>query len=206
MSDMPLSEDAHLDRLVGSKIRLLRTAQGLSLQELGDGTGLSVGYLSQLERGLSSPSLRVLSLVSATLGVSIGALFPYLPERETEPDGPVMQRDRRPRPIMWRNGITKEILTPGNPASEVNRRLVEIVIEPGGTTGRAPVSGDGEEVGVILGGSLRLTVDGFDYTLREGDGFSFSSSADHTFTNPTDRPVRVLWVNSRDRRRPPPGA
>ncbi len=63
------------DLAVGQRLRALRQARNLSLKAVAAATGLSIGYLSQVERGLSSPSLRVLTGVADLLGIGLGALF-----------------------------------------------------------------------------------------------------------------------------------
>ena len=70
-----------MDLEVGRRIRELRRARNFSLETVVARTDLSIGFVSQIERGLSSPSLRVLATLADVLGVGIAALFGAKPER-----------------------------------------------------------------------------------------------------------------------------
>jgi transcriptional regulator with XRE-family HTH domain len=76
MIALPASNtDTAPDDKVGRRLRHLRKARGLSLRQLADASSLSIGFLSQIERGQSSPSLRTLTRLADSLSVGIGELF-----------------------------------------------------------------------------------------------------------------------------------
>lgn len=62
--------------IIGTRMRELRKARGLTLKQLAAATGLSIGYLSQLERQAADPSVRALNVISTALGVGINWFFP----------------------------------------------------------------------------------------------------------------------------------
>ncbi len=184
------------DLAVGQRLRALRQARNLSLKAVAAATGLSIGYLSQVERGLSSPSLRVLTGVADLLGVGLGALF----------DGPgaggaegfVTRAGERAALTLWRAGITKQLLTQGDGALS----LFLMQLAPLAGTGDEPLVHDGEEAGLVLEGALVLTVEGTTAELQAGDSFRFASRRPHRYRNPhPDRPAAVLWVNAVPRAR-----
>ena len=84
-----------MDLAVGRRIRGLRHEHKLSLETIADRTDLSIGFLSQIERGLSSPSLRVLATLADVLGVGIAALFGSRPSDDPASGGVVTRRLRR---------------------------------------------------------------------------------------------------------------
>ncbi|WP_375464345.1 cupin domain-containing protein [uncultured Methylobacterium sp.] len=181
-----------VDVAVGRRLRALRQGRGLSLEKVAARTGLSIGFVSQVERGLSSPSLRVLALLADTLETGIGGLF--------EPGGtdrdPIVVSERdRPELRLWRAGITKQLLTPVSGTRGLS--LFRTVLEPGASTGADLFTHDGEEAGLVLEGRLTLVVETRTLHLAEGDGFRFASRRPHRFGNPSARArAVVLWVNA----------
>ena len=192
-SDIPAPND--MDAIVGNKMRNLRVARRLSLKGLADRSGLSDGHLSQLERGLSSASFRTLRVIAEVLAVPIGALFPDVERAASYPDGPVLRSNERANIVLWRSGITKEILTPANTDTDLVITMYELVAQRGGTSGAQTLTHGGDEAGFVLEGELVLEIDGASYTLGPGDGFCFSSARPHRFTNASAKPARVIWVN-----------
>ncbi|AWN48317.1 transcriptional regulator [Methylobacterium terrae] len=190
-----LAADFAADLAVGQRLRGLRRERGLSLKAVAGSTGLSIGYLSQVERGLSSPSLRVLTRVADLLGVGLGALFGDV---EGSPaDGIVTRADARAALTLWRAGITKQLLTQGDGTLS----LFLMQLAPLAGTGDQPLIHDGEEAGLVMEGALVLTVEGSTAELGRGDSFRFASRRPHRYRNPsTDRPAVVLWVNAVPRR------
>lgn len=190
-------EDANnLDVSVGQKIRALRLARGMSLKDVAKKSNLSMGYLSQAERGLSSPSLRVLASLSEVFSVSIASFFPE-PTTLSNPDAPVIRKNQRPAHIFWGSGITKEVLTPSNNLEGVELIIYMMAIEPDGSSGDETFTHEGFEAGFVLEGSLELQVGEEIFILEQGDGFRFSSSTPHRFLNNTRRLAQVIWVNYR---------
>lgn len=183
--------DLAADRAVGQRLRDVRQARGLSLKAVSGATGLSIGYLSQVERGLSSPSLRALTRVADLLGVGLGALFGG-PE-DSPADGIVTRAGARAALTLWRAGITKQLLTQGDGSLS----LFQMQLAPLAGTGDEPLVHDGEEAGLVMEGALVLTVEGLTAELGPGDSFRFASRRPHRYRNPSpDRPTLVLWVNA----------
>jgi transcriptional regulator with XRE-family HTH domain len=145
---------ASVDREVGGRIRALRQAKGLSLETVAGAAGLSIGFLSQIERGLSSPSLKVLAALADALDLSIAALF-GASGGSTSPEAVVVHADERATLQLWRSGIVKQLLTPGGQGARLNVYLV--ILAPGASTGEEPYSHRGEEAGLVLEGAMLLT-------------------------------------------------
>ncbi|GJD50328.1 HTH-type transcriptional regulator PuuR [Methylobacterium crusticola] len=184
---------AAADLAVGHRLRALRRARGLPLKAVAGAAGLSIGFLSQVERGLSSPSLRVLALIADVLGVGLAALFGEAPA--PEPDPIVTRAGERAALSLWRSGIAKQLLT--RPGAEGSLSLFLMHLEPGAGTGDAFFAHDGEEAGLVMEGRLVLSVEETTLRLDPGDSFRFASRRPHRYRNPSreERTV-VLWVNS----------
>jgi transcriptional regulator with XRE-family HTH domain len=183
-----------MDVAVGQRLRELRRGRKLSLETVAARTELSIGFLSQIERGLSSPSLRVLATLADVLGTGIAGLFGANEKADTATDAIVTREKARAKLNLWRTGISKQLLSPAGSDGRLNLFLVQM--EPGGSTGDELYTHDGEEAGLVLEGEMKLTVDAESWTLKRGDSFRFASRRPHRFSNPSkDNKAVVLWVN-----------
>jgi len=183
-----------MDLEVGQRVRELRRSRSLSLETVAARTDLSIGFVSQIERGLSSPSLRVLATLADVLGVGIAALFGARPNADGASGGVVTRRLQRAELKLWRTGISKQLLSPAGAENRLNLFLVQM--EPGGNTGDELYTHDGEEAGLVLECFMTLTVNTETWSLQTGDSFRFASRRPHRFSNPADdAKTVVLWVN-----------
>jgi transcriptional regulator with XRE-family HTH domain len=189
------SQHADLDTLLGQRVRHRRKAQNMSLKEVADLANISISLLSQIERGISSPSVRVLSGLANALNVGLGNFFDEsLSQPNHEADRIIVRAGERKHLGFWRNGISKELLTPQTGKSGLE--IFMLVIEPGGSTGSQVYIHDGEEGGLVIEGALTIEVDGREYHLDTGDSFRFDSGRPHSFRNVKKDPARAIWVNA----------
>ena len=194
LSKLAAKAEPAMDVAVGQRIRDLRRARAMSLEAVAARTELSIGFLSQIERGLSSPSLRVLATLADVLGVGIAGLFGAKENDAAAPDAIVTRERERAELNLWRTGISKQLLSPAGSEGRLNLFLVHM--EPGGSTGDELYTHDGEEAGLVIEGEMKLTVDAESWTLKHGDSFRFASRRPHRFSNPSgDSRAVVLWVN-----------
>lgn len=178
---------------IGIQLRQRRRVKGLTLIELSKQAGLSVGLLSQIERGISSPSLKSMTQICTALGIPLSWLFDSGPTANPTEKGLVVRRGARRRLDLGTYGVTKELLSP-DLGGEMQIYLVSI--RPGGQSGPETYTHRGEEGGLVLTGTLELTVDGRIVLLYKGDSFRFSSSLAHRFSNPGATQANVVWANS----------
>ena len=194
MSKKAVKAEPAVDVAVGQRIRDLRRSRKLSLETIAARTDLSIGFLSQIERGLSSPSLRVLATIADVLGIGIAGLFGATETTASGSDAIVTREQQRAELNLWRTGISKQLLSPSGSEGRLNLFLVHM--EPGGSTGDELYTHDGEEAGLVLEGEMILTVDAETWTLKTGDSFRFASRRPHRFSNPSNKAKAVvLWVN-----------
>jgi transcriptional regulator with XRE-family HTH domain len=174
---------------IGGQIRELRKAKGMTLQALSDASGLSIGYLSQLERGRSTLTIGNLKLLADQLGVHMNWFFQPVPEPPAEELGVVVRKNRRRRLSFTNLGIEEELLSP-NLAGPLE--LLLSTLEPGADSG--DYSHEGAEAGLVIQGELELWVGGTCFRLETGDSFSFRSTEVHRCRNPGSERTQVVWV------------
>jgi|JI10StandDraft_1071094.scaffolds.fasta_scaffold624534_2 transcriptional regulator with XRE-family HTH domain len=184
-----LDPPADLEGWDGRQLHELRRARGLTLKELSLASGLSIGLLSQLERGISAPTIRSLQAVSRALEIPPSWFFQ--PRQGGDPAESIIVRRGRGRVMAFSDDFRKELVTPD--LSGALEGLL-VTIEPGGSSGPQPYHHPGEEMGYVIAGEIELWVDGERHHLLTGDSFRFRSERPHRFANPGTRQAQVLWV------------
>ncbi len=182
--------EADLSRFLGSQIRSLRKARDVTLGELSKKTGLSTGNLSQIERNLSSPTIKAVHSISRALGVNISWFFDDPHPAPPEERDYIVRAERR-RKLDFGKGITDELLSPN---LDGKLELLMSRFEPGADSGDEPYTHRGEEAGVVISGQLELWIGGRHFLLGEGDSFTFPSTVPHRYRNPGDAEAVVIWV------------
>lgn len=183
------------DAKVGARIRKLRHERKMSLHMLADRTALSIGFISQIERGISSPSLSALTSLADALDVSLSRLFE--PSQMDGSRGEIVVRTAaRGKLTAWRSGIYKQLLTADTPARFT---FFLMTMEAGATSGPDLYAHQGEEAGLVIQGRLRLTVDRRTWILSRGDSFHFASDHPHRFENAGRGTTVVAMLNLRGR-------
>jgi len=188
-AEKPGREISEADVLVGRRVRALRLERNLSLSDLGARAGISIGALSQIERGLSSLRVKVIWPLAAALSVEPSALI----GDGNEPSSDlycVRAHARRSLPV-HSEGIAKQLLSP--PGSTLTGMIV--TVDPGGGTAEAYAHA-GHEFGFVMSGDVELTVDGTTYSLKQGDSFAFKSTLMHAFRNNGRTRCEIVWVNT----------
>jgi transcriptional regulator with XRE-family HTH domain len=179
-----------IEATTGQEIHDLRRTRGLTLKELAALSGLSVGHLSDIERGRASPSVKALREIAAAMGVTIG-WFMHNAETADPAERPFIVRSNTRRKLTFRSGISDELLSPG-----LNGALEAILsrFPPGSSGGDEPYSHRGEETGLVISGRLTLWIGEAEFTLDAGDSFGFPSSTPHRYSNPGPDEAVVVWV------------
>ena len=174
--------------VVGASVRMARKRRRMTLQDLADQTGVSVSMLSMLERGVASPSIGTLVSVASALGLHMAQLFQ---DPSAQALSPVRRRADQVV-VQAAEGVSRRLVH-----TDVEHDL-EMVIneyEPGTSSSKTPVHHDGMEFGVIISGTLTVSLDDVDYVLEPGDGIAYSSSTPHVLTNNGLVKARAVWIN-----------
>lgn len=170
---------------IGSRIRAARQDQRLTIEQVADATGLTKGFLSRVERDLTSPSVASLVTLCQVLSISIGDLF-------SAPEVHLSRKGEGPRISLGGEGIVERLLTA---RSERRLQVLGAVIEPygRGESELYAVDCDVDVLHIISGElTLRMTHESFD--LCAGDTLSFPGREPHSWENRTAYPVEALWI------------
>ena len=176
--------------MVGRQIRELRELKRMTLRDVAELTGRSIGQLSQIERGNSEPTLRMMSDIAKALGVQIGWFFSNQEDVPPAELGVVVRKQNR-KMLKCVSGITDYLLSPSL-SSEIELILCEF--EPNASSGDEDFTHEGVEAGLVLSGALELWVGDKHFILDEGDSFSFPSTTPHRFKNVADGKTVVVWA------------
>ena len=195
---------------LGPRLRLVRGSRQLSVRELARRVGCSASLISQIERGVSVPSVGVLYSLATELGSSLDYLLfgsgagpdgvpaaappaGAVPDPAAAPSPAIVQRGCDRRIIDLASGVRWERLTP---QSEAMTDFLEVIYSPGGhsTDERRPLRHDGREYGLIISGTLQANVGFESYELGPGDSIAFDSSTPHEYLNKTGEVVHAIWV------------
>lgn len=176
---------------IGHQIRDLRRAKKLTLAEVASQAGLSIGHLSQVERGISAPSVRHLQLIAAALGVKIGWFFEGDDPVPSAERGVIVRAQRRKKLSLAGLGITDYLLSP-NLSGRLEMLLCQL--DPGAESGAEFYSHEGEEAGLLLEGTLEIWIGDNYYMLAAGDSFTFKSTTPHRYRNPGRTATKIVWV------------
>ena len=176
---------------LGRQIRDLRRAKRVTIPELARRIDRSVGWVSQIERGLSQVSIAALHQIAAALQVQVAWFFAQGETPAADEQGLVVRRGHRRTLDFHGSGVHEEILSPHLSGQLL---LVESTFAPGASTGDRDRERRGEEAGLVLSGTLELQVDGRTLRLNPGDSFAFTRQGPHRCHNPGEVPAVVLWV------------
>ena len=167
--------------MVGTRIRALREAEGLSLRDLAGRSGVSAPMLSQVERGETSPTLAVAHRIAAGLDLSLSQLL-----RLDEGGSVTVVRATDPKPASMRGGHRTEVLTPALPGqrAELSRHVLAPRAATGGPDDPPMHEPGAREVLHVVAGALVLHVDGERCALAAGDTASFDADLPHHIENP----------------------
>ncbi|MBT2515277.1 helix-turn-helix domain-containing protein [Arthrobacter sp. ISL-30] len=184
MKALPV-EPSNVPVAIGSRIRAARQSQRLTIEQVAEATGLTKGFLSRVERDLTSPSVASLVTLCQVLSVSVGDLF-------AAPETHLTRRASGPRISLGGEGIVERLLTA---RSERRLQIIQATIEPRGRGEKELYAVDCDvDVLHIVKGRLTLVLTNEEYELEEGDTLSFPGREPHTWVNPTDESAEVLWI------------
>ncbi|MEW6664704.1 MAG: XRE family transcriptional regulator [Thermodesulfobacteriota bacterium] len=195
---------------LGDKIRKERLKRQLTLEQFSQKTGLSKSFLSQVERGLAEPSITSLKKVSKQLGFSVVNLFlddsspdpswnysnsvqrpnnkepPYVNSVE------VVRADKRKRLALPGSSVVYDLLTPDM------KRQLEVMymrVTPGESSGAEPMlDPPGEKMGIVLKGSIEVSVGDEVFQLGEGDSIYYPTDRPHSWRALEGDSVEVIWI------------
>lgn len=173
---------------LGADLRALRKSRGLTLSDLADQLGRSVGWLSQVERDMSDPSISDLRQIADTLDVPVSILFGHASAPAEEQGYVVRAGARRPMGSS-EEGLIEELLSP-DLTDEFE--VIHSTFQPGASLS-TPNQRPTQEVGYVISGKLDLTIAGRNFTVGPGDSFRLRGEV-YDWENPYEEAAVVIWV------------
>lgn len=172
---------------VGQDIRALRKARGLTLIDLAGRMNRSVGWMSQVERDISRPSIDALRQLAGELGVGLSLFFGQTPADARE-QGRIVRKPARRR-LGDDDGLVEELLSPD---LTDDFEMFHSTFRPGAEMADF-VTRPTQEVGYLLSGRLKLFLGDDDFDLCPGDSFRIRGEP-YRWANPYKKAARAIWV------------
>jgi transcriptional regulator with XRE-family HTH domain len=171
---------------IGSKIKELRVVKGLTQEELADRAELSKGFISQVERDITSPSISTLEDILQCLGVTISEFFVKDDDEQVvfkDEDYFEKEDSDLSNTIKWIiPNAQKNIMEP-----------IHLTLKPGGET-YPDNPHEGEEFGYVLKGEITIHIGNKKYKAKTGESFYYTSDKKHYITS--KKGANILWVSS----------
>jgi DNA-binding transcriptional MerR regulator/quercetin dioxygenase-like cupin family protein len=181
-----LPDEGGAESSPGERLRRLRMKSRKTLKEVSEATGLSISFISALERGGSGASVSSLRLLAEVYGLTMREFF----GADLEQKEPVVRENERPV-MRWDNGVRFEEMTTGEKAMDPSYIKV-----PSGAGSEGFYSHEGEEFIYIVSGTLHVELkDQGTYTVGPGDTLYFYSTTPHRWWA-ADEPVEAIYVNT----------
>lgn len=180
-----------MNKDIGGKVKELRTTKKMTLKDLGELTSLSTGFLSQLERGLTSIATDSLAKIAAALGVDLSYFF----NRNAKNRNYIMRSYEKEIFQVINGRFIHYHLTNNSSEKTLLPRLIELL----------PINCDedisqyaheGEEFIYVLEGTLTLFINNEQFELFPGDSAHYNSSIVHNWANYTNKMVRLLVTSA----------
>jgi transcriptional regulator with XRE-family HTH domain len=173
---------------IGAKVAGARAERGWSLAQLARRAGLSPATVHKVEKSGMTPTIASLMKIAAALGKSVA----YFVDEPETPDVMVVRNDERARVLTSKRGL--DLRNVSGRYGGFAMAGAEALVEPGADSGPTPMSHPGEELVLVLEGSMVFEVDGHAHDVRAGDSIHFRTLRPHSWRNPSDEPARAMWL------------
>lgn len=173
---------------IGNKIKMLRVEKQLTQEELANRCELSKGFISQIERDLTSPSIATLNDILHALGTNLTEFFGEDNQEKvvfTEDDMFETSNDKLRFSLVW-------------VVSNAQKNLMEPILVTLGPQGQSVEDNphEGEEFGYVLSGTILLHLGNKKYKVKKGEGFYFKANVIHYISNNGSSTAKILWISS----------
>ena len=173
---------------VGTKLKTLRSENSLTLKELSIKSGVSTTQISEIERGLTSPTISTLMKLISALGKDTSIFF----ERGDTKKVSIVRKAERDLIVDQKNQVYIESLTKG--IVDSNLKVIITHPKPGHDCIPGGYEHPGEELIYVIKGRIQVTLDGEAHVLEEGDSIHFRGEMNHIIKNITDKEVELIAV------------
>lgn len=172
---------------LGERIRGIRKARSLTIKDVSEKAGVTIGLISQIERNIANPSLRSLQKIASALEVPVASFFTPRPRVL----GPVIRVAEQQELPCDQSGISYYRLTPDD-SSSLGMVLAEY--EPGTKSGEFLFLHAGTECCYVLQGTMKIILGHREYILETGDSVTIKGLTPHFIENPGAETLKTLWA------------
>lgn len=172
---------------IGSKLKLLRVSSGLTQEELANRVELSKGFISQVERNLTSPSIATLIDILQCLGTNLNDFFTDKEEKQV-----AYHHDDFFEKIDEKLGNKVEWIVPDSQMNDMEPIL--LTLKPYGKS-ETGLPHPGEEFGYVISGSILLHIGSKNYKVKKGGSFYFSPTREH-YVETGKSGATLIWVST----------
>ncbi|CAG8999301.1 MAG: HTH-type transcriptional regulator PuuR [Candidatus Celerinatantimonas neptuna] len=170
---------------VGHQLKTIRLMRGLSQRQLARQSGVTNSMISQIEQGLVNPSVGSLKKILDAIPISMGEFF-------------TLEFEEQPKYFFKQDELTDlgdgqiEMLLVGSRRRARKLAMIHEIYPPGSDTGQDMMSHEGEECGIIIKGSIEITIADQTQGLSAGEAYYFNTHQPHRFRNISDEPCELI--------------
>lgn len=173
---------------IGTRIKKYRLSKGLTLKEIEVRAKVSATHVSEIERGMTSPTVGALAKIAEAMGTDVA----YFVEKKNLSKISIVDKQGR-KPMQFKDwGATYFSLTKDIPSPRIS--FLEVELEPGLKRPEETSTHDGEEFALVTKGVMEIIIGDEKYILKEGDSIHYKASKPHAMRNIGDAKCRAIWV------------
>ncbi|MBU8923403.1 MAG: XRE family transcriptional regulator [Bacteroidales bacterium] len=173
---------------IGSRIKKYRLAKGLTLKDIELKAKVSATHVSEIERGMTSPTVGALAKIAEAMGTDVA----YFVEKKNVSKISVVTKNERKKMQFVDWGATYHSLTKDLPSPVIS--FLEVELDPGIARPEETSTHDGEEFALVTKGVMEIIIGEEKYILKEGDSIHYKSNKPHAMRNIGDAKCRAIWV------------
>ena len=173
---------------IGARIKQFRLSKGLTLKDIEDRAKVSATHVSEIERGMTSPTVGALTKIAEAMGTDVA----YFVEKRNVSKISIVNRSSRRRMQFKDWGATYYSLTKDIPNPKVS--FLEVELDPGIKRPEETSTHEGEEFALVTKGVMEIIIGDEKYILKEGDSIHYKSTKPHAMRNIGDAKCKAIWV------------
>ncbi len=173
---------------IGARIKKFRLAKGLTLKDIEERAKVSATHVSEIERGMTSPTVGALAKIAGAIGTDVA----YLVEKRNLSSVSIISKQDRKRMQYKEWGASYFSLAKDVPEPKMS--FLEVELDPGVKRPEETSTHDGEEFALVTKGVMEIIIGDEKFILKEGDSIHYKSNKPHAMRNIGDAKCRAIWV------------
>lgn len=173
---------------IGARIKKFRLSKGLTLKDIEVGANVSATHVSEIERGMTSPTVGALAKIAHAMGTDVA----YFVEKKNVSKLSVVNKPERKRMQFKDWGATYYSLTKDIPNPRMS--FLEVELEPGIKRPEETSTHEGEEFALVTKGVMEIIIGDEKYILKEGDSIHYKATKPHAMRNIGDAKCMAIWI------------